>query len=53
MRQLINFADKKIAIVGAFSGIGKATAITLSGLGAQVIILARRQDKLKETLSCD
>lgn len=51
MTQLINFTDKKIAILGASSGIGRETAITLSTLGARIIIVARRQDKLEETLA--
>ena len=51
MRQLINFTDKIIVVLGASSGIGKETAITLSALGAQIIIVARRKEKLEETLS--
>lgn len=38
-------------VVGASSGIGAQTAITLSECGAKVILVARREDKLKETLS--
>lgn len=43
--------DKRIVIVGASSGIGAQTAITLSRHGAKIILLARREDKLKEVLS--
>lgn len=43
--------DKVILITGASSGIGKATAIECSKMGAKVIITARNEEKLKETLS--
>ena len=51
MDKLIDLKDKKILICGASSGIGAQCAVTLSGLGAKVILLARREDKLRETLS--
>jgi NAD(P)-dependent dehydrogenase (short-subunit alcohol dehydrogenase family) len=40
---------KKILITGASSGIGKATAIECSKMGAQVIITGRNEDRLKQT----
>jgi NAD(P)-dependent dehydrogenase (short-subunit alcohol dehydrogenase family) len=43
--------DKNILITGASSGIGRQCAISCSQMGANVILLARREDKLKETLS--
>lgn len=42
---------KTILITGASSGIGRATAIECSKLGATVILAARNEEKLKETLS--
>ncbi len=46
-----SLAGKTILVTGASSGIGRATAIECSKLGANVIITARSEDKLKETLS--
>lgn len=42
--------DKTILVTGASSGIGRATAIECSKLGASVIITARSESRLKETL---
>ncbi len=46
-----SLAGKTILVTGASSGIGKAAAIECSKLGAKVIITARNEDKLKETIS--
>lgn len=40
---------KKILITGASSGIGKATAIECSRMGANVIIVGRNEERLNET----
>ena len=42
---------KTILVTGASSGIGRASAIECSKLGAKVIITARNEERLKETLS--
>lgn len=42
---------KTILITGASSGIGQSTAIECSRLGATVLITARNEERLKETLS--
>ena len=41
---------KTILVTGASSGIGRATAIECSQLGASLIITARNEQRLKETL---
>ncbi len=48
---MISLLNKKILITGASSGIGKATAILFSNLGAEVIITARSQENLTDTFS--
>ena len=37
-------------VTGASSGIGRQTAITLSEAGARVVLTARREEQLQETL---
>lgn len=47
---IINLNNKRILIAGASSGIGAETAILCSELGAKMILLARREDKLQEVM---
>ena len=42
---------KTILVTGASSGIGRAIAVECSKMGAQLIITARNEERLKETLS--
>ena len=42
--------NKTILVLGASSGIGKATAIICSKMGANVIIAGRNQERLQDTL---
>ncbi len=56
-------ADRRVLVVGASSGIGRATASALGSEGARVALAARRRDRLDEvaqevpggalTLPCD
>lgn len=48
---LFDFARKRILVVGASSGIGRQTAVTLSRLGAQVLLAARTEEKLLACLA--
>lgn len=47
----LNLENKKAFVCGSTQGIGKAIAIELSALGAEVILIARHEEKLKQTLS--
>ncbi len=51
MFNLVDLTDRRILITGASSGIGKANALMLSRLGAKLVLVARREDKLMETLA--
>ena len=44
--------NKTVLVTGASSGIGQATAIECSKLGAHVIITARNEERLKKTFNC-
>jgi NAD(P)-dependent dehydrogenase (short-subunit alcohol dehydrogenase family) len=53
-RAIVNPMDltgKTILVTGGSSGIGSGTAIRLSELGAQVIIVGRNRERLEETLA--
>ena len=46
----LQLKDKVAVVCGSTQGIGKATAVELSNLGATVILVARNEDKLKTAL---
>jgi NAD(P)-dependent dehydrogenase (short-subunit alcohol dehydrogenase family) len=46
----LNLNNRHILVTGASSGIGRATALLASRLGAEVSLLARREKELQETL---
>ena len=48
---MLDFAGKNVLVVGASSGIGQETAVVLAEQGANVILAARRVERLKEI--CD
>ena len=47
----MQLSEKHIIITGASSGIGRAACIQASRLGARVSLVARNEERLKETLS--
>ena len=51
MLNLVDLSNKLIIVAGASSGIGKKTAITLSRLGAKIVLVARREERLLEVRS--
>jgi NAD(P)-dependent dehydrogenase (short-subunit alcohol dehydrogenase family) len=46
----MDLTGKRILVTGASSGIGKATALLLSKLGAKVVLSARNMERLQSTL---
>ncbi|MBN1198402.1 MAG: SDR family oxidoreductase [Bacteroidales bacterium] len=49
MTNVFSLTGKTILVTGASSGLGKQTALTASGQGAQVVITGRNPEKLNET----
>ena len=44
----MDFKNKTVLITGASSGIGKQTAFEFAKLGANIILVARRKEKLSQ-----
>lgn len=51
MKPLVELYNKCFLVTGASSGIGRATAILLSQLGAKVVLVGRNEQNLAITLS--
>jgi NAD(P)-dependent dehydrogenase (short-subunit alcohol dehydrogenase family) len=49
MNSIFNLNNKNVIITGASSGIGRQCAIAFSKSGANVILVARNKERLKET----
>jgi NAD(P)-dependent dehydrogenase (short-subunit alcohol dehydrogenase family) len=47
----MDLSEKKILVTGASSGIGAETSVLLSQLGAKVIMIARNEERLQQTLN--
>lgn len=52
MHNPFSLQNKKILVTGASSGIGRATAIECSKMGARLIITGRNAGRLEEVFSC-
>lgn len=50
MNQLFDLKGHRALVTGAGTGLGKQFAKTLAAAGAEVVLAARRQEKLKQTL---
>lgn len=50
MKNIIDLTGMKILVAGGSSGIGRQTAIMLSQVGAKIFLVARRKEKLEETM---
>ncbi len=46
-----DFTGKKILVTGASSGIGQSLSVELSKQGAKVVMIARNEERLNDTLS--
>lgn len=51
MSEAVSLAGKTVIVTGASSGVGWATAVAFAKLGANVVVTARREERLKEL--CD
>ena len=51
METPFSLEGKTIVITGASSGIGRQCAIDCAGMGANVVLVARNEERLQETLS--
>ena len=51
MQNPFTLVGKTILVTGASSGIGRGIAIACAGMGACVVLTARNQERLQETLS--
>lgn len=47
----MDMTGHRVMVTGASSGLGRATAIQLSQLGAELVLVARNQGRLEDTLS--
>jgi NAD(P)-dependent dehydrogenase (short-subunit alcohol dehydrogenase family) len=47
----MDMTGKRILVTGASSGIGRSCAIILSRLGAEIVLVARNEARLRETVS--
>ena len=46
-----DLVGKTAVVSGSTQGIGKASALELAKMGASIVLIARNEDKLKETIA--
>ncbi len=51
MHALFDLAGRTALVTGGSSGLGRAMALTLAEAGARVVVVARRESELKETVA--
>lgn len=51
MQNPMDMTGKRVLVTGACCGIGRATAILLSELGASLVLVGRDQGRLEQTVS--
>ena len=49
---MINLEKKKVLLTGASGGIGKAIAIELASLGADICLTGRNEEELTKLKNC-
>ena len=49
MKNPMDVSGRRILVTGASSGIGRATSVLLSELGAQLVLMGRDERRLEET----
>jgi len=52
LKNPFSLEGKNIVITGASSGIGRQCAISCSEMGANIVLIGRNEEKLKETINC-
>ena len=47
----IDLAGQRLLVVGGSSGIGRSTALAAAAAGAEIVVVGRSEDKLKEVVT--
>lgn len=49
MKNPMDVSGKRVLVTGASSGIGRATSVLLSHMGAELVLMGRNEERLEET----